>query len=139
MNFINELIKDYKPERFIAIIRYDGTSLDPLEIYIKSGMTDTRDLKTDGLGHVGVSFREIPAASRDRVIEIAEKIAQFENDKAELQEVLATYSSSVVQLKSQVKEAEKTIKENQRQLSMVKSICFHSILVIGGAHYRQTK
>lgn len=54
-------------------------------------------------------------------LEIAEKIAQFENDKAELQEVLATYSSSVVQLKSQVKEAEKTIKENQRQLSMVKT------------------
>lgn len=54
-------------------------------------------------------------------IEIAEKIAQFENDKAELDEVLATYSTSVTALKGQVKEAEKTIKENQRQLSMVKT------------------
>lgn len=54
-------------------------------------------------------------------LEIAEKIAQFENDKVELEEVLATYSSSVAQLKGQVKEAEKTIKENQRQLSMVKT------------------
>jgi len=54
-------------------------------------------------------------------LEIAEKIAQFENDKVELQEVLATYSNSVTALKGQVKEAEKTIKENQRQLSMVKT------------------
>lgn len=54
-------------------------------------------------------------------LEIAEKIAQFENEKVELDEVLSTYSSSVAQLKAQVKEAEKTIKENQRQLSMVKT------------------
>ena len=54
-------------------------------------------------------------------MEIAEKIAEFENDKVELDEVLATYSTSVTALKSQVKEAEKTIKENQRQLSMVKT------------------
>lgn len=54
-------------------------------------------------------------------MEIAEKIAQFENEKVELDEVLATYSNSVSQLKVQVKEAEKTIKENQRQLSMVKT------------------
>ncbi len=54
-------------------------------------------------------------------MEIAEKIAEFENDKSELDEVLATYSSSVTALKTQVKEAEKTIKENQRQLSMVKT------------------
>jgi phage shock protein A len=54
-------------------------------------------------------------------MEIAEKIAQFENDKVELDEVLATYSTSVTALKVQVKSAEKTIKENQRQLSMVKT------------------
>ncbi|MFT4924053.1 MAG: phage shock protein A [Phenylobacterium sp.] len=54
-------------------------------------------------------------------LEIAEKIAQFENDKAEHDEVLATYTSSVAALKAQVKSAEKTIKENQRQLSMVKT------------------
>jgi phage shock protein A len=54
-------------------------------------------------------------------IEIADKIAVFENEKADLDEVLATYSTSVTALKSQVKEAEKTIKENQRQLSMVKT------------------
>lgn len=54
-------------------------------------------------------------------LEIAEKIGQFENEKVDLDEVLATYSSSVAALKGQVKEAEKTIKENQRQLSMVKT------------------
>ena len=54
-------------------------------------------------------------------MEIAEKIAEFENDKSEQEEVLATYTASVAQLKNQVKEAEKTIKENQRQLSMVKT------------------
>ena len=33
-------IEKGKPSRFIEIIKYDGTSIDPLEIFIKSGMTN---------------------------------------------------------------------------------------------------
>lgn len=71
--------------------------------------------------HEGFAGQALEKGDEALALEIAEKIAQFENDKVELDEVLATYSSSVAQLKSQVKEAEKTIKENQRQLSMVKT------------------
>ena len=71
--------------------------------------------------HEGFAGQALEKGDEALALEIAEKIAQFENEKVELEEVLATYSSSVAQLKAQVKEAEKTIKENQRQLSMVKT------------------
>ena len=62
-------IHDKAPDRFTAVIRYDGSSLDPLEIYITSGMTSTFAAARDGNGQIGASFREIPAAARDRAIE----------------------------------------------------------------------
>lgn len=71
--------------------------------------------------HEGFAAQALEKGDEALALEIAEKIAQFENEKAEQQEVLDTYSKSVVALKQQVKEAEQTIKENQRQLSMVKT------------------
>jgi len=62
-------IHDRAPDRFTAVIRYDGTSLDPLEIYITSGMTSTTAASRDGNGQIGASFREIPSSARDRAIE----------------------------------------------------------------------
>lgn len=62
------------PTRFTAIINYDGTSLDPLEIFIKSGMTDYLGATASGNGQIGASFRELPAASRDSVLSIAEDL-----------------------------------------------------------------
>jgi len=64
-------IQDSKPSRFVAIINYDGTSLDPLEIFIKSGMTDYLGATGEGNGLIGAGFREIPAQTRERVVEIA--------------------------------------------------------------------
>ena len=62
-------IHDRAPDRFTAVIRYDGTSLDPLEIFITSRMTSAGAAASAGNGQVGASFREIPASARDRVIE----------------------------------------------------------------------
>ncbi len=62
-------IHDRAPDRFTAVIRYDGTSLDPLEIYITSRMTSTGNAARDGNGLIGASFREIPASARERAIE----------------------------------------------------------------------
>jgi HTH-type transcriptional regulator, global nitrogen regulator NrpRI len=69
--------EDFKPLRFVAIINYDGTSLDPLEIFIKSGMTDYIGATESGTGLIGASFREIPASSRDKVVDIAEKLKEI--------------------------------------------------------------
>jgi repressor of nif and glnA expression len=70
-------ISDYKPTRFVEMIRYDGTTLDPLEIFIKSGMTDYSNATASGNGLIGASFREVPAVSRDRVLEIASELEKI--------------------------------------------------------------
>jgi repressor of nif and glnA expression len=33
-------LRDHKPARFAEFINYDGTTLDPLEAFIRSIMTD---------------------------------------------------------------------------------------------------
>ena len=67
-------IEDGLASRFVAIIRYDGTSIDPLEIFIKSGMTDYSGATENGNGQIGASFREIPENGRERVLELAKKL-----------------------------------------------------------------
>jgi repressor of nif and glnA expression len=67
-------LRGKKPTRFVEIIKYDGTSLDPLEIFIRSGMTDYIGATETGNGRIGASFREVPAESRDKVIELAHEL-----------------------------------------------------------------
>ncbi len=57
-------IRDSKPRRFIAIINYAGTSLDPSEQYIRAGMTNVSQAARTGNGKILANFREIPAPSR---------------------------------------------------------------------------
>lgn len=57
-------LKGGRPRRFVAIIRYDGTSLDPSEQYIRAGMTAVRDAASSGTGRILGNFREILAPSR---------------------------------------------------------------------------
>lgn len=54
-------MQDGEPYRFTHIIRYDGTTLDPIEIFIKAGMTSVESAATSGSGIIGASFREVPA------------------------------------------------------------------------------
>ncbi len=63
-----------KPFRFVEMIHYDGTSIDPLEIFIRSGMTDYHGAVSDGNGLIGASFRELPAESRKRVVNINQRL-----------------------------------------------------------------
>jgi len=67
-------LQEKKATRFVEIINYDGTSIDPLEVFIRSGMTDYLGAVRSGNGRIGASFREFPAQSRDLVIELAEKL-----------------------------------------------------------------
>lgn len=70
-------IKEGKPTRFVAIINYNGTTLDPLEIFIKSGMTRYKEATLSGNGLIGASFREVPAESKAEVLEIAKKLEKI--------------------------------------------------------------
>ena len=69
-------LQDSKPTRFVEIIHYDGTSLDPLEVFIRSGMTDYSNAIKTGSGRIGASFRELPAESRDHVNDLARRLDQ---------------------------------------------------------------
>jgi repressor of nif and glnA expression len=66
-----------RPDRFSAIINYNGTSLDPLEIFISSGMTNCRGAAEAGHGFIGASFREIPASSLDEVSDIHQHLSEM--------------------------------------------------------------
>ncbi|MCK5201209.1 MAG: DUF128 domain-containing protein, partial [Spirochaetales bacterium] len=63
-------IEKGKPSRFIEIIKYDGTSIDPLEVFIKSGMTNETGAANVGDGRIGANFLEVPGAARDEVVAI---------------------------------------------------------------------
>ena len=67
-------MQDYRPTRFVEIIHYSGTTLDPLEIFIRSGMTDYDGATRNGNGLIGASFREVPAESRDQVTRLARQL-----------------------------------------------------------------
>jgi HTH-type transcriptional regulator, global nitrogen regulator NrpRI len=70
-------LQDRKPVRFAEIIMYDGTSIDPLEVFIRSGMTNYLGAVKAGSGRIGASFREFPAESRDLVEQLAEKLSRI--------------------------------------------------------------
>lgn len=64
------------PKRFTSLISYEGSSLDPLEIFIKSGMTDAMDAVKAGSGRVLASFREIPVVCIDRAKELSRRLRE---------------------------------------------------------------
>ena len=66
-----------RPVRFTQIINYDGSSLDPLEIFIRSHMTSVTQAAQTGNGALGASFREAPAAALPevrRLLRLAENL-----------------------------------------------------------------
>jgi hypothetical protein len=54
-------IKHYKPLRFVELIHYSGSSLDPSEAFIRSKMTNIKKAIQNGDGMILANFREIPA------------------------------------------------------------------------------
>lgn len=65
-----------KPLRFISIISYEGSSLDPLEMFIRSKMTDVSGALHKDSGKILASFREIPLICRDQAIHIANRMSE---------------------------------------------------------------
>lgn len=63
-------IRDGQPLRFVELIEYAGSTVDPLEAFIKAGMTRVRDCVRAGTGVVGASFREIPSVALGDMVRI---------------------------------------------------------------------
>lgn len=62
--------------RFVELIHYAGSSLDPSEIFIRGKMTSVRDVVKDGDGKILANFREIPALSRSLIDKVIDDFAK---------------------------------------------------------------
>jgi HTH-type transcriptional regulator, global nitrogen regulator NrpRI len=54
-------MKDRTPLRFVELIHYAGSSLDPSEVFICAGMTTVAVTAKNGTGKIVANYREIPA------------------------------------------------------------------------------
>lgn len=69
-------IEESEPSRFTALISYEGSSLDPLEIFIKSRMTDVTGAVKNHSGKILASFREIPVVSIEKAQQLRENLRE---------------------------------------------------------------
>lgn len=68
-------VKQHQAQRFVEIIHYNGTSIDPLALFIQSGMTDYLGAISTGNGLIGAGFREVPSESYELVQRLAQRLA----------------------------------------------------------------
>jgi repressor of nif and glnA expression len=57
-------VRNSKPRRFVAVVDYGGTSLDPSEQFIRARMTSVSEVAKTGNGKILGVFRTIPAPAR---------------------------------------------------------------------------
>ena len=67
-------IRNRRPLRFVELIHYDGSSLDPTEIFIKANMTSVAKAAKDGNGEILANYREIPSVCRPLAEEVEAKL-----------------------------------------------------------------
>jgi hypothetical protein len=65
-----------EPVRFTDIIHYQGTSLDPLEVFIRSGLTSARQAARAGNGRIGASFRTVPSCALKEVERVTRRLEE---------------------------------------------------------------
>jgi repressor of nif and glnA expression len=71
------------PLRFVALISYEGSSLDPLLVFIKSGMTSVSKAARKGAGNVLASFREMPVLCIQQALDLKRSL-----EKSDLRGIL---------------------------------------------------
>ena len=69
-------IKNKRPLRFVELIYYSGSSLDPSEVFIRGKMTSVLKAAKLGNGKVLSNFREVPAICRPIVEETVEGLKE---------------------------------------------------------------
>ena len=69
-------LKDGKPLRFAELIHYNGSSLDPSEIFIRAKMTSVKSAVEAGDGQILANFREIPSLCRQSAEQVIAKLQQ---------------------------------------------------------------
>ncbi|MFP3975027.1 MAG: DUF128 domain-containing protein, partial [Dehalococcoidia bacterium] len=69
-------IQDGKPVRFVELIHYSGSSLDPSEVFIKARMTSVKQAAKEKDGRILANFREIPSACRGTAENVVSKLRE---------------------------------------------------------------
>ena len=69
-------IRNRNPLRFVELIHYAGSSLDPSEVFIRARMTSVKEVAKRGDGKILANFREIPALCRGIAEEVLAKLRQ---------------------------------------------------------------
>lgn len=67
-----------RPARLVDLIEYRGTTMDPLELFIRAGLTRVLATARSGSGVIGVSFREIPNAALREVQHIHQELKRHD-------------------------------------------------------------
>ena len=69
-------MQNHKPFRFVELIHYSGSSLDPSEVFIRAKMTSVREVARRGNGKILANFREIPALCRETAEEVVARLQE---------------------------------------------------------------
>jgi repressor of nif and glnA expression len=67
-------LKGRRPLRFVELIHYAGSSLDPSEVFIRARMTAVNTAAESGDGKILANFREIPAICRPIAEEVVSQL-----------------------------------------------------------------
>ncbi|WP_298669625.1 DUF128 domain-containing protein [uncultured Methanofollis sp.] len=65
-------IKKHEQPRFLDLIAYRGTSIDPLQLFIAAGLTAVHAYVTTGDGVTLANIRQVPLPAEDKVREIVQ-------------------------------------------------------------------
>lgn len=60
-------VRNRTPVRFVELIEYQGSTMDPLEVFIQAKMTRVRDAIVTGSGILCAGFREVPSVAVEDV------------------------------------------------------------------------
>lgn len=69
-------IRNRRPLRFVELIHYAGSSLDPSEVFIRAKMTSVTEVAKKGAGKILANFREIPALCQPIAKEVVTKLKE---------------------------------------------------------------
>lgn len=69
-------LRERQPFRFVELIHYSGSSLDPSEVFIRARMTSVSKVAKSGSGEILANFREIPALCRPIAEEVVVKLKE---------------------------------------------------------------
>jgi repressor of nif and glnA expression len=67
-------VKDRQTIRFKDMIRYDCTTIDPLEVLMSQELTSVREMTRTGSGKILANFREVPMTAKDDVDHIINRL-----------------------------------------------------------------